>query len=85
MHRTGRVNNSVFIVCLKQVDDTSDLFLKMWALHDLVPFVQFKKREKYPWRKKAILLHECFSRFLNCTNGTKSRKTSQMIILTIPE
>ena len=20
------------------------------ALHDLVPFVQFKKREKYPWR-----------------------------------
>ena len=85
MHRTGRVNNSVFIVCLKQVDDTSDLFLEMWALHDLVPFVQFKKREKYPWRKKATLLHECFSRFLNCTNGTKSRKTSQMIILTITE
>ena len=22
---------------------------------------------------KAILHHECFSRFLNCTNGTKSR------------
>ena len=20
------------------------------ALHDLVPFVQFKKREKYPWK-----------------------------------
>ena len=20
------------------------------ALHDLVPFVQFKKREKHPWR-----------------------------------
>ena len=25
---------------------------------------------------KVSLLHGCFSRFLNCTNGTKSRKTS---------
>ena len=25
---------------------------------------------------KATLLHECFSRFLNYTNGTKSRKSS---------
>ena len=24
--------------------------LKCGALHDLVPFVQFKKREKHPWR-----------------------------------
>ena len=25
---------------------------KLWCdvLHDLLPFVQFKKREKYPWR-----------------------------------
>ena len=59
------------------------------AFHDLVPFVQFKKREKHPWRSvtfskaankgvllKVTLLHGCFSRFLNCTNGTKSRKTS---------
>ena len=28
---------------------------------------------------KLTLLHECFSRFLNCTNGTKSRNASQMI------
>ena len=62
MHRTGRVNNSVFIVCLKQVDDTSDLFLKMWALHDLVPFVQFKKREKYPWRSVCRLLACTFTK-----------------------
>ena len=45
------------------------------ALHDLVPFLQFKKREKHPWRSatllKVTLLHERFSRFLNCTNGTK--------------
>ena len=62
------------------------------ALRNLVPFVQFKKCEKHPWRSitfskvvgwipatslKVTLLHGCFSRFLNCTNGTKSRKTSQ--------
>ena len=66
------------------------------VLHDLVPFVQFKKREKYPWRSvnfskvtglkpatllKLTLLHGCFSSFLNCTNGTKSRNTSQMLDL----
>ena len=47
------------------------------VLHDLVPFIQFKKREKRSWRSltfnKVTLPHECFSRFLNCTNGTKSR------------
>ena len=48
------------------------------ALHDLVPFVQFKKCEKHPWRScrllKVTLLHGCFSRFLNLqmvTNGVK--------------
>ena len=29
---------------------------------------------------KVTLLQGCFSRFLNCTNDTKSRKTSHMII-----
>ena len=44
------------------------------ALRDLVPFEQFKKREKHPWRSaKLTLVRGCFSRFLNCTNGTKSR------------
>ena len=53
---------------------------------NLVEFVQFKKREKHPCRSasfskpatllKVTLLDECFSRFLNCTNGTKLRKTS---------
>ena len=53
------------------------------TLRDLVLFVQFKKREKYPWRSvtfskvaillKVTLLHGCFSRFLNFTNSTKSR------------
>ena len=59
------------------------------ALRDLVPFVQFKKREKHPWRRvtfskvetllKVTLLHGCFSRFSNCANGTKSRKASHII------
>ena len=54
----------------------------------LVPFIQFKEREKHPWRSvtfskvcnvkletllKVTLLHGCFPRFPNCTNGIKSR------------
>ena len=31
---------------------------------------------------KVTFLHGCFSYFLNCTNGTKSRKTSQVSSLT---
>ena len=66
------------------------------ALRDLVPFVQFTKREKHPWKSvnfskklkrlqpatllKLTLLHGCFSRFLNCTNGTKSRNASNIVI-----
>ena len=51
------------------------------ALRDLVPFVQYKKSEKHPWRSftlKVTLLHGCFSRFSSCTNGTKSRKASRI-------
>ena len=55
------------------------------ALRNLVPFVQFKKREKHPCRSvtfsnvKVTLLHGYFLRFLNCTNGTKPRKSSHML------
>ena len=62
------------------------------ALHDLVQFVQFTKSEKHPWRSvnfikvedfslkllKLTLLHGCFSCFVSCTNGTKSRNASQV-------
>ena len=54
------------------------------TLRDLVPFVQFKKREKHPWRSKPAtllkltLLRGCFSNFLNFTNGTKSCNASHM-------
>ena len=57
-------------------------FTKCDALRDLVPFGQFKKREKHPWTSVTFkaLLHGCFcfSRFLNCTDGSKSRKASQI-------
>ena len=54
----------------------------------MIPFVKFQKREEHPWRSatfskvavrrlqfsKVTLFRGCFSLFLNCTNGTKSRK-----------
>ena len=57
------------------------------ALDDFVPFLQFKKREKHTWRSvtfkpapllKVTFFRGCFSCFLNCTNGTKSRKASHL-------
>ena len=49
------------------------------ALRDLVSSVQFKKYGKPLLRSlKVIFLHWCFSSFLNCTNGTKSRKVSHI-------
>ena len=77
---------------------TSDLDSDV--LRDLVPFLQFKKCEKHPWRSvtfntvaewkplslpKVTLLYECFSRFLNSTNGTKLCKTSHQNLLWIHE
>ena len=68
------------------------------ALRDLVPFVQFKKLEcthegvlllvklqakSFTTLLKVTLLHGCFSRFLNCTNGTKSPNASQMFVLQV--
>ena len=45
--------------------------VKCGALHDLVPFVQFKK-------VKFLVKLQASSRFLNCTNGTKSRNALQI-------
>ena len=57
---------------------------------DLVPLVQFEKREKHPRRSAAFskpailptvtLLRGCFTRFLNCANGTKLHKASHIEI-----
>ena len=54
------------------------------ALRDLLPFVQFIKREKHPWRSVTFSTVACnftksnippwmFSSFLNCAHSTKSR------------
>ena len=62
------------------------------ALRDLVPFVKFKKREKHSlisvtYNKlqaeaynftKSNTHSWVFSRFLNCINGSKSRKASNI-------
>ena len=50
---------------------------------DLVLFVQFEKHEKHPYWSVTlaigvILLHGYFSRFLNYTDGTKSRNASHI-------
>ena len=53
------------------------------ALRDLVPFVQFKKREKRPWRSvnllKVTLLRGRFSRFSYCTNVPNGAKHQILI------
>ena len=61
------------------------MWLKCGALRDVVPFVQFKKREKHLWRSvnfsvslKLTLLHGCF---LNCTNGAISHNAPQITSL----
>ena len=74
----------VFTIFYKRSDCICDV------LRDLVPFAQFKKCEKHPWRSescrlspatllKVALLHGCFSRFVNCANSTKSRKASHIV------
>ena len=46
------LNNTFFIVNTKS--SVTHVFKVLWpifgALSDLVPFVQFKKRKKHPWR-----------------------------------
>ena len=65
------------------------------ALLDLVPFVKFKKREKYPWSSVTSSkvagwsqqlyyftrsnTPECLSRSLNCKNRGESRKASLIL------
>ena len=39
----------------------------------------------YTALQRVTLLHECFSHFLNCTNGTKLRNASRMMIKMLAE
>ena len=55
----------------------------MWdASRDLVPYVQFKKREKHP-RRSVNFSKVAGWNVLNCVNGTKSRKASHVCRLQI--
>ena len=49
------------------------------ALHDLVPFVQFKKCEEHPTLLKSDTPPWAFFTFCNCTNGFKLRKASHFM------
>ena len=68
----------------------------MMLLRDLISFVQYKKRKRHPWSvtsskdgftfsisPKVTLLHGYFSRFLNCTNDTKLRKASHVLMASL--
>ena len=59
---TGFLKIMAYKTIVKAISVNSD------ALRELVPLVQFKKREKHPWRSvtfsKVTLLHGRFSRFL---------------------
>ena len=58
----------------------SNCFIICDALRDLAVFVQFKKREKHPWRSvtKSSTPPWVFSRFLDYAHGTKSDKASHI-------
>ena len=62
-----------------------DVIKNLWicsALRDMVPFAQFKKRE-LATLLKVTFLHGCFSRFVNCKNGTKSGNASHMLSIVL--
>ena len=59
----------------------------MWCFARFGTICTILKMWKHPWRSitfskvlKVALLHGSFSRFLNCTNVTKSRNASHMLI-----
>ena len=78
-------------VRLPRIITTRDL---MRCAARFVTICTIYKREKHSCRSvtfkpatlpKVTLLHGCFSCFLNCTNGTKSRNASLMIISTFSQ
>ena len=84
------------IITLKCQHIISFVFAHCRCFAKFGTIVQFKKREKQQWRSltfsevtgfqpatllKVTLLHVCFSHFLNCTNGTKSRNTSLVSLI----
>ena len=81
-----------FFLSIGLLDTTIIKGTILLVLRDLIPFIQFKKHEKYPWRGvtfsklqassllKVTPFYGYFSRFVNCANGTKSCKTSHVSV-----
>ena len=78
------VLNSNAVLLARHFQHRFDIFFKKicGALRDLVPFVQFKKCEKHPWRSVNLIKLQAsacntppwvFFTFLNCAHSTKSR------------
>ena len=60
----------MMVICIKQhLSNICD------TLPVLVPFVQFKTHENHQWRSVTF---SKVARYLNCTNCTKSLKTSHL-------
>ena len=68
--------------------DESSYWFWIWlkliceTLRDLVPFALFAFR-KPATLLKAALLHGYFSRFFDCTNDTRSRKASHLLLVIV--
>ena len=83
------VLNSNAVLLARHFQHRFDIFFKKicGALRDLVPVLQFKKREKHPWRSVNLIKLQAsacnftksntppwvFFTFLNCAHSTKSR------------
>ena len=64
---------------LQQTKDCSDLY-NVWD-HSFRTYAKFSEKITRACKfTESTLLLRCFSRFLDCTNGTKSREASQINI-----
>ena len=66
LNRTKQKHETLKIKAYEKIIWMIELGAICDALHDLVPFVQFKKHEKHPWRSVT------FRSKSNRTKGTKS-------------
>ena len=76
MYQKKKKDSQNWILSENRLEALTEKSKKIYgALRDSVPSAQFKKRKtRVLLLLKVIFIHGCFSSFLNCTNGTKSRK-----------
>ena len=89
-HISKNITSYTFVACFQSGRSLQCIlkvcFLICDAMRDLLPFVRIKNVKNtqglillvklQPKACNLTLLNGCFSRFLNCTNGIKSRKAS---------